>query len=150
MESHETPSLRMGDFSNSRECSVGFQYPEDPEDQAAPADHSAETLEFARRLVSYIRGQDRARMTVDCLYLALGDADLESETMTTVANRHGVTKAAISKRVKKVRGDLHLPLSLNNKSSHASHRYAQSNRSPLRLDRRVGKQPQPKAPSGRG
>lgn len=150
MKTNDASSLRMGDYSNSRECSVGFQYPDDPEDSAAPTDHSAETLEFARRLISYVRGQDRARMTVDCLYLALGDADLESETMTTVASRHGVTKAAISKRVKKVRSDLHLPLSLNNKSSHASHRYAQSNRSPLRLDARVGQSSVAKTPARRG
>ncbi len=93
----------------------------------------ADLFEFARWLVSYIRGKDRCRVTVDCLTLALGDAELEKITMTTVALKRGLTKAAISKRVKEIRKDLKLPINANNKSQHASSRYAETNRSPLRL-----------------
>ena len=120
---------------NSRECSVGFDYDSVDEEPADIPESKVELLEFARRLVSFIRSKDRARLTVDCLYLALGDAELEGETMTSVARRHGVTKAAISKRVKEIRAALHLPTTPNNKSAHAAARYAQTNRSPLRLDR---------------
>lgn len=121
---------------NSLLASVGFPYDEveDEEPLRGANDHFPETLEFARRLVSYIRSHDRARLTVDCLYLALGDAEVEAETMSTVGAKHGITKAAVSKRVKKIRADLHLPPTSNNKSSYASHKYSRTNRSPLNLD----------------
>jgi hypothetical protein len=122
---------------NSLAASVDFPYDEiDADEPAAPTaspSHHADTLEFARRLVSYIRSQDRARLTVDCLYLALGDAEVEAETMSTVAAKNGVTKAAVSKRVKKIRRELHLPITANNKSAAASARYRFTNASPLRL-----------------
>ncbi len=134
---------------NSRELATEFPYDEVDEEPPQPtANHAAESLEFARRLVSYVRSQPRARLTVDCLYLALGDAELEGETMTTVGARHGITKAAVSKRVGKIRADLHLPLSFNNKSAHASRQYALTNRSPLRLDRAApgGRDPRTQRP----
>lgn len=141
----------MSLHENSRELATEFPYhevDEEPAPQAGPA-HHAETLEFGRRLVSYIRGQDRARLTVDCLYLALGDAELEAETMTAVAAKHGITKAAVSKRVAKITADLHLPPTANNKSTHASKRYSLTNRSPVRLDApRVRAAPQRSSPPG--
>ena len=103
-----------------------------------PADASpslVDALELVRRVNSFIRAQDRSRLTVDCLFLALGDAEIEGETMTSVATKHGLTKAAISKRVKQIRLQLHLSINCNNKSPAASKRYAQSNYSPLRLDK---------------
>jgi hypothetical protein len=127
---------------NTREASVGFDYdaideaenPDAPRrKQEEPALSRADLLEFARRLVSYIRGKDRCRLTVDCLHLALGDADLLAATMTSVAKQHGVTKAAISKRTKEIREELHLSINANNKSPHASHRYRETNQSPVRL-----------------
>jgi hypothetical protein len=125
----------MALHDNSLAASVGFDF--DAIDGEAPTSDTprADALEFGRRLVSYIRSQDRARLTVDCLYLALGDAELEAETMSAVAARNGITKAAVSKRVKKIRADLHLPLSANNKSAHATQLYRRTNFSPLRLDR---------------
>ena len=120
---------------NSRAASVDFPYDQVDGGEPAPTSEHADALEFGRRIVSYIRSQDRARLTVDCLFLALGDADLEAETMTTVATRNGVTKAAVSKRVKKIRRDLHLPPTANNKSAHATKLYRRTNYSPLRLDR---------------
>lgn len=123
---------------NSRECSIGFDYDavDGEEDrQPGPMVTQADLMEFARRLVSFIRGKDRCRVTVDCLHLALGDADLEDITMTSVAGKHGLTKAAISKRTKEIRQQLHLSINANNKSPHASHRYSETNRAPLRLDK---------------
>ncbi len=125
---------------NSKEFSVGFDYDAvDGEDEPAAVAlvtrSEADMMEFARRLVSFIRGRDRCRITVDCLHLALGDADLEQITMTSVAAKHGLTKAAISKRTKEIRKQLHLAVNANNKSQHASHRYSETNRSTLRLDR---------------
>lgn len=93
----------------------------------------ADMLERMRWVMSYIRSKDRARVTVDCIYLALGDAELEEVTMTSVGENSGLTKAAISKRAKEVRRQLHLGINQNNKSPHAARRYAGTNYSPVRL-----------------
>lgn len=123
---------------NTTECSVGFHYPDDtPTADDTRTKYPGDTLEFARRLVSYIRAQPRARLTVDCIFLALGDSELEGENMTSVASRHGITKAAVSKRVKLIISDLHLPISINNKPDHVRRNHALANCSPLRLDRRA-------------
>lgn len=128
---------------NSMDASEPFNYDaldapvppavEDAWDREDP-DRIADLCEFGRRIVSYIRSKDRARLTTDCLFLALGDAELEQETMTSVAKRHGITKAAVSKRTKEIRTHLHLSINANNKSSNAVQKY-RDNRSPIRLDR---------------
>lgn len=127
---------------NSRACSVDFDFdaidaPPKPGPAAPPTPEEIhyESLEFGRRLVSFIRRQGRARLTVDCLYLAMGDADLELVTMTDIAKLHGVSKAAVSKRVRKLRVELHLPPNANNKSERARDTYARTNCSPIRLDK---------------
>lgn len=135
-------------YENSVRCSEPFPYDEiDAADQSSTqahrADVEADKLEFARRLVSFIRGKDRCRVTVDCLYLALGDADLEAITMTSIAADHGLTKAAISKRTKEIRQQLHLSINANNKSPHATQRYRETNRSPIRLLDTPGRVPSP-------
>lgn len=125
---------------NSKDCSVDFDYDAIDEDLDGPAQPASETerladaLEFGRRIVSLIRTRPRARLTAECLHLALGDADLEGVTMTDVAKACGVTKAAVSKRVKEIREHLHLRPTANNKSDHARRVYARTNRSPIRLD----------------
>ena len=123
---------------NSRDCSVDFDYDAIDRHEAPPArrvevETVAEKMEFARRLISFIRTKARCRVTVDCIFLALGDAELESATMTSVAKANGLTKAAISKRTKEIRAQLHLGVNANNKTAEASRRYAQTNRSPLCL-----------------
>lgn len=124
--------------ANSLSCSVPFNYAEldEPESDPVVRDCFAEKLEFARWLLSYISSKDKCRLTVDCLRLALGDADLEAYSMTDLGRKHGITKAAVCKRVRETRTDLHLPPNANNKSAHASRRYSETNRSPLRLDKR--------------
>lgn len=125
---------------NSRDCSVGFDYDAIDKHEAPPvADCGAEKMEFARRLISFIRTRARCRVTVDCIFLALGDAELESTTMTSVARANGLTKAAISKRTKEIRAQLHLGVNANNKTAEASRRYAETNRSPLRLGKPLSK-----------
>jgi hypothetical protein len=118
---------------NSLAASEPFNYAAiDGEVEKPPPVSLPDIFEFGRRIVSYIRSKDRARLTTDCLFLALGDAELEQETMTSVAKRHGITKAAVSKRTKEVRVHLHLNINANNKSTHAVEKY-RANRSPLRL-----------------
>ena len=119
---------------NTLEASVGFDFDAvDPQPGEFSRYSREDLLEVLRRYIRFIRSKDRARLTIDCLRLAIGDADVESEAMTTVAEKHGVTKAAISKRTKEIREELHLTINANNKSEHAIQQYRSSNQSPLRI-----------------
>lgn len=123
---------------NSLACSAPFDFDQIDEHESSKSQRDqheieAEKMEFARRLVSFVRAQNRCRVTIDCLFLALGDAELEAVTMTSVAKANGLTKAAISKRTKEIRERLHLGMNANNKTEQANRRYAETNRSPLRL-----------------
>jgi hypothetical protein len=123
-------------YDNSRDCAVEFPFDEldKPPGDGEPLVFSlADMLESMRRITRYIRTKDRTRLTVDCMFLALGDEDAESETMTSVAEKHGVTKAAVSKRTKEIRVQLHLSINANNKSSRAIAKY-RDNHSPLRIE----------------
>jgi uncharacterized membrane protein YhiD involved in acid resistance len=124
----------MSLHENSKDCAIGFDYDAvEGKPGAEPLVHSTgDLLEALRRNLRYIRSKDRARLTVDCLFLALGDEDAESETMTSIAEKHGLTKAAVSKRTKEIRAQLHLSINQNNKSADAVRQY-QNNRSPIRL-----------------
>jgi len=92
-----------------------------------------DVLEFSRKLIRYIRSKPRARLTVDCLCIAIGDSEVEGVSMTELAVYHGITKAAISKRVKEIQEELHLPTTRYNKSDAASRTYALRNRSQLSI-----------------
>lgn len=121
---------------NTKECSVGFDYDAvDGKAHQSPLLYSQDdVLEILRKNNRFIRSKDRARLTVDCIALALGDSEAETVTMTTIAKEHGLTKAAVSKRTKEIREQLHLSINANNKSARAVEKY-RNNRSPLRLTR---------------
>jgi len=58
----------------------------------------AETYhDILRRLVGELLAQDNTRLSLECLALATGLAYL-GDSMTVIAKRHGVTRAAVSKR----------------------------------------------------
>ena len=53
--------------------------------------------DLLRRLVGELIGQDNARLSLECLALVTGLAYC-GDSMTDIARRHGVTRAAVSKR----------------------------------------------------
>ena len=53
--------------------------------------------DLLRRLVGELLGQDNARLSLECLALVTGLAYC-GDSMTEIAKRHGVTRAAVSKR----------------------------------------------------
>ena len=53
--------------------------------------------DLLRRLVGELIGQDNARLSLECLALVTGLAYC-GDSMTEIAKRHGVTRAAVSKR----------------------------------------------------
>ena len=80
--------------------------PEEPASGAEPGEASdpssgepdPERLhDLLRRLVGELIGQDNARLSLECLALTTGLAYC-GDSMTEIARRHGVTRAAVSKR----------------------------------------------------
>lgn len=126
------PRHLLGDPADSPNSRVNFDYDALDDPPTLPKGY-VEALEFGRRIVSYARSKDRARLTLDCLYIALGDAEIEGVSMTEMSARHGVTKAAISKRVREIREDLHLPRTGFNKTEHACETYRTTNISRVAL-----------------
>lgn len=80
--------------------------PDEPDPGAAPGETPAplsgepdpERLhDLLRRLVGELIGQDNARLSLECLALTTG-LSYCGDSMTEIARRHGVTRAAVSKR----------------------------------------------------
>ena len=96
--------------------------------------------EALRRVLRLIRSDKFPRLQADCIVIAIGGELLEDGTtlsMTQVASEWGITKAAVSKRVAKIREDLQLPTNRNLKSDESRKRYAITNASPLNLAARL-------------
>ncbi len=87
------------------ESSMAACEPEEiDDDESAPAEPTSleasdpERLhDLLRRLVGELIGQDNARLSLECLALVTGLAYC-GDSMTEIAKRHGVTRAAVSKR----------------------------------------------------
>jgi hypothetical protein len=92
--------------------------------------------QMCMHVLNLVRSTDRAAYAADCLVLALGGEihpDGRTTTMTAVAATHGVTKAAVSKTVKRLQIELSLPPNQYNKSPHARERYRLRNCSPCKF-----------------
>ena len=96
--------------------------------------------EAIRNTLRLIRADPYPRLQADCIVIAIGGdlrEDGTSISMTEVARNHGITKAAVSKRVAKIRETFHLPTNRNLKSDESRRRYAATNSSPLNLGSRL-------------
>jgi len=51
-----------------------------------------------RYLVADVIAEGNSRLTIDCLAVALGLSAYNGQSMTEIAKRHGITRAAVSKR----------------------------------------------------
>jgi hypothetical protein len=88
------------------------------------------------RVIRRLRADDRAPLAMDTLVIALGGGlkpDGTTLSMTEVGTDHGVTKAAVSKRVRHWRVFFHLPSNRYLKSDASRSKYALTNASPIRL-----------------
>lgn len=75
---------------------------------AAPQPADVEGLhDILRRLVGEMLIQSNARLSLDCLALVTGLA-YDGDSMTEIARRHEVTRAAVSKRCVELTQSLHL------------------------------------------
>ncbi|XHR27639.1 MAG: hypothetical protein ACFUZC_17065 [Chthoniobacteraceae bacterium] len=80
-------------------------------------------LDLLRRLIAEILSQGNARLTLECLALACGLGTLQGESMTSIAKRHGLSRAAVSKRCVDITEKLNLPPSRSMRSKKARKAY---------------------------
>ena len=93
----------------------------------------AETLhEALRRLVGEMLMQTNASLSLDCLALVTGLA-YEGDTMTEIAKRHDVTRAAVSKRCVELTQSLNLKPSRAMRSLLARESYRKARMNHLRI-----------------
>lgn len=141
-------------FEDREDVSEDFPYAEidrrlgnDPDAAEIDSDKLVEhpqvrvfVAEAIRRVLRIVRADKLPRLQADCIVIAIGGELREDGTtlsMTQVASDWGITKAAVSKRVAKIREDLQLPTNRNLKSDESRKRYAITNVSPLNLAARL-------------
>ena len=103
-------------------------------DIAALVDHDGDpagavtrdAIEVLRHFVADLISEGNTRLTVECLAVALGLSAYNGESMTTIAKRHGVSRAAVSKRCVDITQQLNLPPSRAMRSEKARHIYQRS------------------------
>jgi hypothetical protein len=118
-DSADSPLMRIGD---------------DPALEVPAADAEAETAampvqgvaDILRHFVADLIADGNTRLTVECLAVALGLSAYNGESMTDIANRHGITRAAVSKRCVDITTRLNLPPSRAMRSEKARHIYQRS------------------------
>jgi hypothetical protein len=113
-------------------------------DIAALVDHEEDELpeslrdatEVLRHLVADLISEGNARLTVECLAVALGLSAYNGESMTEIAKRHGITRAAVSKRCVDITERLNLPPSRAMRSELARKTYRRSQLKRYRREKR--------------
>ncbi len=94
------------------------------QDLGEPISHDA--IEVLRHFVADLISEGNTRLTVECLAVALGLSSYNGESMTSIAKRHGVTRAAVSKRCVDITTQLNLPPSRAMRSEKARTIYQKS------------------------
>lgn len=96
-------------------------------EEEQPETHSmGNATEILRHLVADILSEDNTRLTMDCLAIALGLRVYSGDSMTRIAKRHGITRAAVSKRCVDITERLKLPPSRAMRSEKARKIYRNS------------------------
>ena len=85
-----------------------------------------DATEILRHLVADVISEGNARLTVECLAVALGLSAYNGESMTSIATRHGISRAAVSKRCVDITTRLNLSPSRAMRSELARKIYRQS------------------------
>ena len=126
-DSYEEPEALASEAPPNRETSLIEPCSHHPQ----PAD--AESLhEALRRLVGEMLMQSNASLSLDCLALVTGLA-YEGDTMTEIAKRHNVTRAAVSKRCVELTQSLNLKPSRAMRSLVARDSYRKARMNHLRI-----------------
>ena len=125
----DTVGSRHRDVADTPLCSTSAVEPdESPPGRFAepemPVGSDEDTLHLLRRLIGELLSQDRPGLSIECLALVTGLC-YTGDSMTTIAHRHGVTRAAVSKRCVSLSSALNLPPSRAMRSLPARDSYRQ-------------------------
>jgi hypothetical protein len=93
-------------------------------DESGTISHDA--IEVLRLFVADLIAEGNTRLTVECLAVALSLSAYNGQSMTEIAKRHGVTRAAVSKRCVDITIQLNLPPSRAMRSEKARNIYRQA------------------------
>ena len=110
------------------EATFVYEIDEEPPAAAVTSENADDkVLDMLRRLIAEVLSQGNARLTLECLALACGLATLQGESMTHIAKRHGISRAAVSKRCVDITEKLNLPPSraMRSKKARQAYRNAQ-------------------------
>jgi len=112
----EEPSEALFSAAEGQECG---------ERKEVVSGDSERLHDLLRRLVGELIGQDNSRLSLECLALVTGLAYC-GDSMTEIAGRHGVTRAAVSKRCVELTRTLNLKPSRAMRSLKARQSYRRS------------------------
>ncbi len=91
-----------------------------------PTNDMGSATRILRHLVADLVAEGNTRLTIECLAIALGLRVYSGDSMTEIANRHGVTRAAVSKRCVDITTRLNLQPSRAMRSKRARQTYRNS------------------------
>ena len=103
----------------SEEATFVDHLDDEPVQPSAASDVTEQVIDVLRRLLGEVLTQKHARLTLECLAVACGLSTMQGESMTSIAKRHGVSRAAVSKRCVDITEKLNLPPSRAMRSSKA-------------------------------
>lgn len=136
----DTAGSGCRDVAEASRCTVLPEvFAEDTEEGCGPelaCSDREDVLHFVRRLVGELLGQDNVRLSVECLALATG-ISYTGDSMTDIARRYGVTRAAVSKRCVEFTEALGLPPSRAMRSTKARQSYRRRRLDELNQQNRV-------------
>jgi hypothetical protein len=98
----------------------------DHEGDLSDGPYTRDAVELLRLFVADLIAEGNTRLTVECLAVALGLSAYNGESMTAIAKRHGVTRAAVSKRCVDITRQLNIPPSRAMRSDKARRIYRNS------------------------
>jgi hypothetical protein len=98
---------------------IALVEPEQTDHPAKFGNVDERVMDVLRRLLGEVLTQKNARLTLECLAVACGLTTLQGESMTSIAKRHGVSRAAVSKRCVDITEKLNLPPSRAMRSPNA-------------------------------
>lgn len=99
--------MQLEDHSCDGYTSIDEPEPDSPAEPAEPGGKTSyvatlaqdeQTWFVVRQVLNVIISAPNARLEAECFRLSSGLADLDNITMTSLAEKHGLTRAAISKR----------------------------------------------------
>lgn len=98
----------------------------DREGDAPAAPPVRDATEVLRHLVADLVSEGNARLTVECLAVAMCLSAYNGDSMTDIARRHGISRAAVSKRCVDITRRLNIPPSHAMRSEKARRTYRRS------------------------